>query len=91
VPARRWRPCSRTPARPRERRCDTAGIGAIRFGPAVVPSRESPAAAVELLLELGYSACEIDFEGGFWMDWKYAERLADPPAPEADQPILLAL
>jgi hypothetical protein len=33
--------------------------------------------AVELLLERGYSACEIDFEGGFWMDWKYAERLGE--------------
>jgi hypothetical protein len=66
-------------------------MSAIRFGPAVVPSRESPAAAVELLLERGYSACEIHFEGGFRIDWKYAERLADPPAPDADQPILLAL
>ncbi|MGZ4248413.1 MAG: TIM barrel protein [Solirubrobacteraceae bacterium] len=23
----------------------------------------------------GYAACEVDFEGGFWMDWTYAERL----------------
>jgi deoxyribonuclease-4 len=50
-------------------------MGAIRFGPARVPSRESPAAAVELLVERGYAACEIDFEGGFWMDWAYAEEL----------------
>jgi deoxyribonuclease-4 len=50
-------------------------VGAIRFGPAVVPSRESPDEAVELLLERGYRACEIDFEGGFWMDWAYARRL----------------
>jgi deoxyribonuclease-4 len=50
-------------------------MGAIRFGPARVPSRESPAAAVELLVERGYAACEVDFEGGFWMDWTYAERL----------------
>jgi deoxyribonuclease-4 len=44
------------------------------FGPARVPSRESPAAAVELLLERGYTACEIDFEGGFWMkdEWAWA-------------------
>jgi deoxyribonuclease IV len=28
-----------------------------------------------LLLQRGYSACEIDFEGGFWMDWQYASRL----------------
>jgi deoxyribonuclease IV len=39
-----------------------------------VPSRESPERAVELLLERGYSACEIDFEGGFWMDYAWAER-----------------
>jgi deoxyribonuclease IV len=50
-------------------------MGAIRFGPARVPSRESPAAAVELLNERGYDACEVDFEGGFWMDWAYAEQL----------------
>jgi deoxyribonuclease-4 len=49
-------------------------MGAIRFGPAFVPSREDPEAAVELLLERGYGACEIDFEGGFWMDWDYAGR-----------------
>ena len=46
----------------------------IRFGPARVPSRESPEAAVELLRERGYTACEIDFEGGFWMDYPWAER-----------------
>ena len=40
-----------------------------------MPSRESPERAVELLLEHGYSACEIDFEGGFWMDYAWAERL----------------
>jgi deoxyribonuclease-4 len=43
-----------------------------RFGPARVPSRESPEAAVELLLERGYNACEVDFEGGFWMKDEYA-------------------
>ena len=51
------------------------GVGAIRFGPAVVPSHDSADHAVELLLERGYRACEIDFEGGFWMDWGYARRL----------------
>jgi deoxyribonuclease-4 len=50
-------------------------MSTIRFGPAFVPSRESPDTAVDLLVEHGYSACEIDFEGGFWMDWKYARRL----------------
>ena len=49
----------------------------VRFGPARVPSRESPEAAVELLLERGYSACEIDFEGGFWMDYPWAERFGE--------------
>src|SRR5687767_3328785 len=50
-------------------------MSALRYGPARVPSRESPERAVELLLERGYSACEIDFEGGFWMDYAWAERL----------------
>lgn len=50
-------------------------MGAIRFGPASVPSRDSPDAAVELLVQRGYTACEIDFAGGFWMDWAFAERL----------------
>jgi deoxyribonuclease-4 len=49
-------------------------MGEVRFGPARVPSRESPEAAVELLVERGYSACEIDFEGGFWMEYPWAER-----------------
>src|SRR5688572_12902099 len=52
-------------------------MGLIRFGPARVPSRESPEAAVELLLERGYSACEIDFESGFWMDYPWAERFGE--------------
>ena len=46
----------------------------LAFGPAGVPSRDSPEQAVALLQERGYSACEIDFEGGFWMDWPWAER-----------------
>jgi deoxyribonuclease IV len=49
-------------------------MGEIRFGPARVPSRESPEAAIKLLRERGYSACEIDFESGFWMDYPWAER-----------------
>jgi deoxyribonuclease-4 len=32
---------------------------------------------VEILLERGYSACEIDFESGFWMDYPFAERLGE--------------
>jgi deoxyribonuclease-4 len=52
-------------------------MGELRFGPARVPSRESPEAAIELLLERGYSACEIDFEGKFWMDYDWAGRLGE--------------
>jgi deoxyribonuclease-4 len=47
----------------------------IRVGPAHIPDRESPEAAVELVLARGYDACEIDFESGFWMDYPWAERL----------------
>jgi deoxyribonuclease-4 len=50
-------------------------VGAIHYGTARMPSRESPEQAVELLLARGLSACEIDFEGRFWMDWGFAERL----------------
>ena len=52
-------------------------MGAIRFGPARVPARESPDAAISVLLERGYSACEIDFEGKFWMDYPWAERFGE--------------
>src|ERR1043166_70815 len=54
-------------------------MGEIRFGPARVPSQESPEAAVALLLERGYTACEIDFEGGFWMkdEWQWAARFGE--------------
>ena len=52
-------------------------MGRIRVGPARVPSRDAPEAAVELLLERGYDACEIDFESGFWMDYPWAERFGE--------------
>jgi deoxyribonuclease IV len=55
----------------------------LRYGPARVPSRESPEAAIDLLQERGYSACEIDFEGKFWMDYPWAERFGEL-AGEAD-------
>ena len=32
---------------------------------------------MELLLERGYSACELDFESGFWLDYPGAERLGE--------------
>ncbi len=52
-------------------------MGDLRFGPARVPSRESPEEAVALLQERGYTACEIDFEGEFWMDYPWAERFGE--------------
>ena len=49
-------------------------MGALHFGPARVPARETPETAVQTLIERGYNACEIDFEGRFWMDYPFAER-----------------
>jgi deoxyribonuclease-4 len=49
----------------------------LHFGPARVPSRESPAAAVEALLARRLTACEIDFEGRFWMDYDFAAELGE--------------
>ena len=52
-------------------------MGELRFGPARVPSRESPEEAVAILQERAYTACEIDFEGKFWMDYPWAERFGE--------------
>jgi deoxyribonuclease-4 len=52
-------------------------MGEIRVGPSGVPSRETPEAAVELLLDRRYSACEIDFASGFWMDYPWAEQFGE--------------
>ena len=52
-------------------------MGLIRFGPARVPSRESPEEAIAILQERGNTACEIDFEGKFWMDYPWAERFGE--------------
>ena len=52
-------------------------MSAIRFGPARCPSQESPEQAIDLLLERGHTACELDFEGRFWMDYPFAERLGE--------------
>jgi deoxyribonuclease-4 len=49
----------------------------LHFGPARVPSQASPEEALERLLERGMSACEIDFEGKFWMDYAFAERFGN--------------
>jgi deoxyribonuclease-4 len=48
-------------------------VAPLRFGPAEVPSRKSPEEAVRLLREQRFNACEIDFAGGFWMDYEWAE------------------
>src|SRR5213595_2980546 len=47
---------------------------ALHFGPAHVPSQESPEAAIEVLVSQGYTACEIDIEQRFWMDYDFAAR-----------------
>ncbi|MGH2934545.1 MAG: TIM barrel protein [Gaiellaceae bacterium] len=52
-------------------------MAAIKFGPARMPSRESPEAAIEALQARGLTACEIDFEGRFWMDYDFAARLGE--------------
>jgi deoxyribonuclease IV len=52
-------------------------VGKVRFGPARVPSRESPEAAIALLQERGFDACEIDFEGKFWMDYDWAAHFGE--------------
>src|SRR5262249_43136630 len=52
-------------------------MGELHFGPARVPARDSPEHAVELLRERGYTACEIDFEGKFWMDYPWADRFGE--------------
>jgi deoxyribonuclease-4 len=49
----------------------------VRVGPARMPSRDSPEQAIEAVVGRGYSACEIDFESGFWMDYPFAERLGE--------------
>src|SRR5918994_7933376 len=48
-------------------------VGKLRYGPARVPSRKSPAEAIKILKDRKYTACEIDFESGFWMDYPWAE------------------
>ena len=54
-------------------------VATIKYGPSGLPSRESPEQAIDILVELDYSACEVDFEGGFWMkdEWAWAKRLGE--------------
>src|SRR5947209_1109287 len=49
----------------------------LHFGPAQLPTLESPEAAVAALVERGLSACEIGFGGGFRIDYPFAERLGE--------------
>ena len=51
--------------------------GRIRSAWPAFPTRDDPQRAIEILLERGYDACEIDFEGGFWMDYPWAEQLGE--------------
>ena len=52
-------------------------MATLSFGPARVPSRESPEEAIGLLQERGFTACEIYFECKFWMDYDWAERFGE--------------
>ena len=52
-------------------------MATLRFGPAHVPSQSDPQEAVALLVERGYTACEIDFERKFWMEKEFAARFGE--------------
>src|SRR3989441_1996754 len=52
-------------------------VAQLHYGPARVPSRESPEEAIALLQKRGYTACEMDFEGKFWMDYPWAEKFGE--------------
>ena len=47
----------------------------IRVGPARVPDRGDPGRAIELVLEAGFDALELDLAGGFWMKKDYASEI----------------
>src|SRR5579875_2056697 len=49
----------------------------LHFGPARIPDRDSPRGAVDALRARNLSACEIDFEGGFWMSYEFAAELGE--------------
>ena len=50
-------------------------MGELRFGPADLPDAPSFADAMSDLRGRGYSACEIGFVGGFWLDYDEAAEL----------------
>jgi deoxyribonuclease-4 len=49
----------------------------VHFGPARVPARDSPETAIDALLARDLTACEIDFEGKFWMDYDFAAHFGE--------------
>lgn len=55
----------------------TGAVGDVSFGPPRLPDRASPETAVELLSARGYTACELDLEGGFWLEQDVAARLGE--------------
>jgi deoxyribonuclease-4 len=58
-------------------------MGRTRVGLPGVPDRDDPVRAIALVRAGGYDACEIDFEGSFWMDYPWAERFGEA-ARDAD-------
>jgi deoxyribonuclease-4 len=52
-------------------------VNKLWFGPSGVPSKDSPEQAIAALQAGGYTACEIDFERGFWMDKEWAARFGE--------------
>ena len=52
-------------------------MGAIRFGPSGLPDADTFEEAASLLAASGYSAVEIGFAGGFWLDYDAAPQLAE--------------
>jgi deoxyribonuclease IV len=51
-------------------------MGAIRFGPGDLPAAEGFEEAIAVVTGRGYTACEIGFVGGFWLDYDQAPLLA---------------
>jgi len=52
-------------------------MGATRFGPSGLPEAETFAAAAAVLAASRYTACEIGFAGGFWLDYDAAPQLGE--------------
>ena len=52
-------------------------VGRVRFGPSELPDAVGFDAAVKALTVSGYTAVEIGFVGGFWLDYDTAPRLAE--------------